>query len=390
MAASGNLLSGTFDLQSVSNAIEVYDTVITTNTDLSSISTTIEARVNDIFSGKSRANNGYNSILTYIAAEAIIAVITQTAITASGSTTPPDKISANFTTINASGDVEITSATGSSSASTGALKVDGGVGITQNLNVAGNATVTGNLSLTAIPTQSTHAVTKAYVDGFAQGLTVKESVVAATATGTSYNFTDFVENFTLDGVTLAADDRILIKNGLSVGQEVNYGVYKVSSNGDPPTRTSDFYGTYAKPGSFLFVQKGNLNADTGWVLINDTPFNIGTDVPEFTQFSNVELPQQLATTSSPEFAGITINTTAGIDLAAAIDRDNTTQQADSANITTNLNDIYAKIRRIDDALLAVLKNIDVSSGLSSSNPFYNTAGYSGNNTITNTYALTYS
>ena len=53
-----------------------------------------------------------------------------------------------FTTISASGVTTITNDTTSTSASTGALKVSGGVGINENLHVGGSATVDTNLVVT--------------------------------------------------------------------------------------------------------------------------------------------------------------------------------------------------------------------------------------------------
>ena len=52
-----------------------------------------------------------------------------------------------FTTLTASGNTTVTSTQGSGNASSGALVVDGGVGIAENLNVGGDVVITGDLTV---------------------------------------------------------------------------------------------------------------------------------------------------------------------------------------------------------------------------------------------------
>ena len=73
------------------------------------------------------------------------------------------------------------------------------------------------------PTAAQDAATKAYVDAVKTGLDIKDSVkVATTANGTLSSA--FANNSTVDGITLATGDRILIKNQ-STGSE--NGIYTV-------------------------------------------------------------------------------------------------------------------------------------------------------------------
>jgi allophanate hydrolase subunit 2 len=60
----------------------------------------------------------------------------------------------------------------------------------------------------ASPIFSTDAATKGYVDSTAQGLDAKQSVKAATTA----NIATFGGLLTIDGVTLAEGDRVLVKN----------------------------------------------------------------------------------------------------------------------------------------------------------------------------------
>ena len=63
----------------------------------------------------------------------------------------------------------------------------------------------------ADPTGATDAVSKGYLDGVTQGLDIKASVRAA-STGNVNLSTDVQNGSTLDGVTLATGDRILLKD----------------------------------------------------------------------------------------------------------------------------------------------------------------------------------
>ena len=133
----------------------------------------------------------------------------------------------------------------------------------------------------ATPTGSTDAATKAYVDAQLQGLDVKNSVrVASTANGTLASA--FANNSTVDGITLATGDRILLKDQ-STGSE--NGIYTVNASG-APTRATDFdEDSEVTGGTFFFVEEGTTNADNGFVMTNDGTVTVGTTALVFTQFS---------------------------------------------------------------------------------------------------------
>lgn len=132
----------------------------------------------------------------------------------------------------------------------------------------------------ATPTESTDAATKAYVDSAVEGLHVHPSVKAATTTNVA--LASALENGdTLDGVTLATGDRILVKDQTTKSEN---GIYVVQASGQP-TRATDFdTAAEVDSGDFVFVDQGTAQANTGWVQIN-TPATIGTDAIEFVQFS---------------------------------------------------------------------------------------------------------
>lgn len=140
----------------------------------------------------------------------------------------------------------------------------------------------GTFKITGLgdPTNPQDAATKAYVDQVAQGLDVKGSVrVATTANGTLG--TAFANGQTVDGVTLATGDRILIKNQTTQSEN---GIYTVNASG-APTRAVDFDAWTEIPGAFTFVEVGTTNADSGWVCTSDQGGTLGTTAITFAQFS---------------------------------------------------------------------------------------------------------
>ena len=130
------------------------------------------------------------------------------------------------------------------------------------------------------PTQSDHAATKGYVDAVSEGLHIHEAVKTATTQDENISVYPTAGDL-MDGVTLAAGDRVLIKNQATASQN---GIYVVNASG-APTRALDF-DTIAEiqSGDFVFVTLGSANASTGWVQTNTTA-TIGSDPIAFTQFS---------------------------------------------------------------------------------------------------------
>ena len=133
----------------------------------------------------------------------------------------------------------------------------------------------------ATPTADGDAATKSYVDSVAQGLSAKDSVRAATtANGTLASA--FANGQSIDGVTLATGDRILIKNQTAGAAN---GIYTVNASG-APTRAVDFdENAEVAKGAFIFVEEGTTNADAGFVLTTDGSITLGTTALAFTQFS---------------------------------------------------------------------------------------------------------
>ena len=133
----------------------------------------------------------------------------------------------------------------------------------------------------ADPTADADAANKGYVDGVAQGLDVKDSVVATTtANGTLSSA--FANGSTIDGVSLSTNDRILIKDQST---QTENGIYTVNASG-APTRADDLATGADAAGAFVFVEKGTVNAENGFVCTSDKGSAVvGTNNLTFAQFS---------------------------------------------------------------------------------------------------------
>ncbi len=128
----------------------------------------------------------------------------------------------------------------------------------------------------ADPSDAQDVATKNYVDTVSQGLDVKQSVRAATTANITLSGSQ-----TIDGVSLSAGDRVLVKNQ-TAGE--NNGIYVVASGSWTRAADADTSGKVT-PGMFAFIEEGTANADSGWVLTVDGSVTLGTTPLTFVQFS---------------------------------------------------------------------------------------------------------
>jgi len=181
-----------------------------------------------------------------------------------------------------SGDITATNVTGTlQTAAQGNIT---SVGDLNGLTIAASQTISAGanaITNVADPSNDQDAATKAYVDAVKTGLDVKDSVrVATTATGTLAS--SFANGQSVDGVTLATGDRILVKDQ---GTGSENGIYTVNASG-APTRATDFdSNTEVTGGAFTFVEEGTTNSDSGWVMSNNGAVTVGSTALTFSQFS---------------------------------------------------------------------------------------------------------
>lgn len=139
------------------------------------------------------------------------------------------------------------------------------------------ATFTGEVILSGDPTQALGAATKQYVDAVAEGLHVHASTVAATTANVDLATGGLL---TVDGVTLVAGDRVLVKSQTDATEN---GIYVAASGAW--SRADDYNSSSeVQGGDFTFVTGGTLYGSTGWVQVNVVT-TLGTDPIEFDQFS---------------------------------------------------------------------------------------------------------
>ena len=122
----------------------------------------------------------------------------------------------------------------------------------------------------ADPSATTDAANKQYVDNVARGLQWKAPARAASTT----NVTLAAPGATMDGVTLAVNDRLLLKNQTTASEN---GIWVWAASGSALVRAvdADVSGELA-PGTAVTVTEGTTNADKAFIIISDTAITIGT------------------------------------------------------------------------------------------------------------------
>lgn len=140
-------------------------------------------------------------------------------------------------------------------------------------------------------------VSKEYVDAIKQALDVKASVRLATTANLSSNYNNAGGTLTnsgsnaalsLDGVTVVAGNRILVKDQTAGAEN---GIYVVTTVGDGSTawvltRAEDANASAEMTGGvFTFVEEGTVGADNGYVFTHNGAPTLGTTALTVSQFS---------------------------------------------------------------------------------------------------------
>lgn len=125
------------------------------------------------------------------------------------------------------------------------------------------------------PTSAQDAATKAYVDAAVNGLDWKASVRVATTA----NLAALSGLLTIDGVTVVANDRVLVKNQTTASAN---GIY-VAASGAWTRSTDADANAEVTAGLAVMVTEGTTQADTQWVLTTNDAIVVGTTALAFSQ-----------------------------------------------------------------------------------------------------------
>ena len=198
----------------------------------------------------------------------------------------------------------ITDLNGLTSIDVDAITIDGSVISTTTSNTNLSLTPNGTGTVT-VPSgyagrsgfTSDSLVNKTYVDSVANGLDVKASVRVATTANLGAVYANGAGTLTnsgtqaaiaIDGITLIAQNRVLVKNQSTPAQN---GFYKVTTVGSGSanwvlTRTPDAdAASELTAGAFTFAEEGTLNGDNGYVMSTNGAVTLGTTAITFEQFS---------------------------------------------------------------------------------------------------------
>ncbi len=129
---------------------------------------------------------------------------------------------------------------------------------------------------------ATQKAVKTYIDGAvaasASGLSWKQAVRVATSSAGTLA-TSFENGDTVDGVTLATGNRILIKNQAAPADN---GIYVVAASG-APTRATDANTGAELVNASMYVSEGTTNADTNWTCTTNATITLGSTGLTFVQ-----------------------------------------------------------------------------------------------------------
>ena len=149
---------------------------------------------------------------------------------------------------------------------------------------AKDASMTNVKQAFGTPSASTDVAIKSYVDSeitFLKGITNLKAAARAATTVAGTLTTSFANASVVDGVTLATNDRILIKNQAAGAEN---GLYFVNATG-APTRVTDADTATEIKEMVVFIGEGTANADSGWKLTNDGAIVLGTTALVYTIFT---------------------------------------------------------------------------------------------------------
>jgi hypothetical protein len=137
----------------------------------------------------------------------------------------------------------------------------------------------GGFKLTNVgtPVSANDVATKAYVDSITFPMDVKNSCRVGTTANITLSGTQ-----TIDGISVVAGDRVLVKNQTTGSQN---GIYVVASGAWSRSSDADS-SAKVTANMFVFVSEGSTQADTQWVLTTNDTITLDTTALNFVQFGS--------------------------------------------------------------------------------------------------------
>ena len=135
----------------------------------------------------------------------------------------------------------------------------------------------GTITGLGAPSSGSDAATKTYVDDLVAGLKTRIICRAAT-TGNVTLSSDLQNGDSLDGITLATGDRVLVKDQSTGSQN---GIYTVVASGTA-SRDTDFDAIGELAGQLVIIQEGTVNAEKMFLCTTDSDASLGSDTITFT------------------------------------------------------------------------------------------------------------
>lgn len=187
----------------------------------------------------------------------------------------------------------------------------------------------------AEPTVATDAATKNYVDSAVNGTDWKQSVRCATTT----NLAALSGLLTIDGITVVANDRVLVKDQVTA---LANGIYLAASGAWTRSTDADA-NAEVTAGLSVMVTEGTTLADTQWRLTTNDAIVLGTTALAFAQIG-AGTSYSAGTGMSIVGSVIAIDTAVTVRKAAATFGDGT---ATSIAVTHSLNTLDVEVQVVE-------------------------------------------
>ena len=132
----------------------------------------------------------------------------------------------------------------------------------------------------AIQTQMDTKAATSYVDDAVAGLRTRIICEAATTANITLS-SDLQNGDTIDGVTLATGDQVLVKNQSTDSQN---GIYTVVSSGTA-SRSTEYDAIAEISGQMVVINQGSTNDNTIWLCTTNSNATLGSDSITFTKIT---------------------------------------------------------------------------------------------------------